>query len=116
VTGREVTKGIVDVQGDKAQNVKTMAVHFGGRTAAYTAVAFFLSAVALSPLPWFLNLVSLWFIPLVAATDIGLIASSLMLLRDYSRENARKVKTMVLLWLLLGLLAFTLGALTRINI
>jgi geranylgeranylglycerol-phosphate geranylgeranyltransferase len=115
VTGREITKGIVDVQGDKTQNVKTMAVRFGDRKAAYTAVAFFLSAVALSPLPWFLNLVSLWFIPLAGVTDIGLIASSLMLLSNYSRESARKVKTMVLLWLLLGLVAFTLGALTRTN-
>lgn len=112
VTGREITKGIVDVQGDKAQNVGTVAVRFGEKTAAYTAVAFFLSAVALSPLPLFLNLVSFWFIPLVAATDIGLAASAFMLLKDYSRENARKVKRQVLLWFLLGLLAFIIGALT----
>jgi len=112
VTGREITKGIVDVEGDKAKNVGTVAVRFGEKTAAYMAVMFFLLAVALSPLPLFLNLVSFWFLPLVAATDIGLIASSLMLLRDYSRENARKTKNMVFLWFLLGLLAFILGALT----
>jgi geranylgeranylglycerol-phosphate geranylgeranyltransferase len=116
VTGREITKGIVDVQGDKAQNVKTMAVRFGEKTAVYTAVMFFLLAVSLSPIPLLLDLVSFWFIPLVVATDIGLIASSLMLLSNYSRENARKVKNMVLLWFLLGLLAFILGALTRTNI
>ena len=111
VTGREIAKGIVDVHGDKTQNVKTLAVHLGEKTAAYVAVIFFILAIALSPLPLFLNLVSLWFIPLVAATDIGLAASSFMLLRDYSRENARKVKNMVLLWFLLGLLAFIVGAL-----
>jgi geranylgeranylglycerol-phosphate geranylgeranyltransferase len=112
VTGREITKGIVDVQGDKAQKVKTMAVRFGEKTAAHTAVIFFLLAIALSSLPWFLNLVSFWFLPLVAVTDIGLAASSLMLLNNYSRENARKVKNIVLLWFLLGLLAFIVGALT----
>jgi len=113
-TGREITKGIVDVKGDKMQNVKTLAVRFGEKKAAVAAALFYLSAVLLSPTPLLLNppLVSLWFIPLVAVTDFGLAASSFMLLKDYSRENARKVKKIVLLWLIVGLLAFFLGALT----
>lgn len=111
-TGREITKGIVDVQGDKAQNVKTVAVRYGERKAAVAAVAFYLLAVMLSPLPPLLNLVSVWFIPLVAFTDAGLVASSVMLLRDYSRENARKVKNQVLGWFLAGLIAFVVGSLS----
>jgi len=110
VTGREITKGIVDVQGDKAHNVKTLAVRYGEKTAAVAAALFYLSAVALSPLPWVLGLVSFWFIPLVAVTDIGLVASSLMLLRNYSRENSRRIKNIVLLWFIFGLLAFIVGA------
>lgn len=110
-TGREITKGIVDVQGDKAQNVKTLAVRYGGRVAAFVAVIFYLSAVGLSPIPWFLKLVSLWFIPFVVVTDLGLIVSSLMLAKDHSRETARKVKKTVLLWFVVGLLAFVFGAL-----
>jgi geranylgeranylglycerol-phosphate geranylgeranyltransferase len=112
VTGREITKGIVDVQGDRAQNVKTLAVRFGEKAAAYAAVVFFILAILLSPLPLLLDLVSLWFVPPVAATDIGLVASSLMLLKNYSRENARKAKNVVLLWFLLGLTAFIIGSLT----
>jgi geranylgeranylglycerol-phosphate geranylgeranyltransferase len=111
VTGREITKGIVDVQGDRKQNVKTVAVRYGEKTAAVAAAFFYLSAVSLSPIPWLLRLVSFWFIPLVAVTDFGLVASSFMLLKDYSRENARKVKNIVLLWLLFGLIAFFVGAL-----
>jgi len=110
-TGREITKGIVDVQGDKASSIQTLAVRYGERTAAAAAALFYLSAVSLSPIPWLLNLVSPWFIPLVAVTDLGLITSSLILLTDYSRENARKVKRIVLLWFIIGLLAFVLGAL-----
>jgi geranylgeranylglycerol-phosphate geranylgeranyltransferase len=111
ITGREVTKGIVDVQGDRMQNVRTVAVRYGEKTAAVMAAAFYLSAVSLSPIPWLLNLVSFWFIPFVAVTDFGLIASSFMLLRDYSRENARRVKNMVLSWFIFALLAFVVGAL-----
>jgi geranylgeranylglycerol-phosphate geranylgeranyltransferase len=111
ITGREITKGIVDVQGDREQNVKTLAVRYGERTAAAVAVVFYLSAVALSPTLWILKLVSFWFVPLVIVTDLGLAASSLMLLRDYSRANARKVKKTLLLWFIVGLLAFVAGAL-----
>jgi geranylgeranylglycerol-phosphate geranylgeranyltransferase len=111
ITGREITKGIVDVEGDRAMNVQTLAVHYGERKAALAAVLFYLSAVALSPTPWLLRLVSFWFIPFVAITDFGIIASSFVLLMDYSRKNAKKVKNMVLLWFAFGLLAFVFGAL-----
>jgi geranylgeranylglycerol-phosphate geranylgeranyltransferase len=111
ITGREVTKGIVDVQGDRRQNVKTVAVRYGERRASVCATLFYLSAVSLSPTPWLLSLVSFWFIPFVAVTDFGLVASSLMLLNDYTRENARKVKNIVLLWGFFGLLAFVVGVL-----
>jgi len=108
-TGREITKGIADIQGDRMQNVKTLAVRYGEKTAAMAATFLYLSAVSLSPIPWLLKLVSFWFIPFVAVTDFGLVASSFMLLKDYSRENARKVKNLVLLWFIFGLLAFVVG-------
>lgn len=109
-TGREVTKGIVDVKGDEMQNVRTLAVRYGRKNAAIAATVFYLLAVLLSPIPWVLELVSFWFIPFVAVTDWGLVASSVMLLKDYSRENARKIKNSVLLWFFIGLLAFVAGA------
>ena len=110
-TGREITKGIVDVEGDKMRNVKTLAARFGQRKAAIAATIFYLAAVALTPLPPILNLVTFWFIPLVAITDAGLMLSSIMLLMDYSRENARKVKNQILAWFLVGLIAFIVGSL-----
>jgi len=109
-TGREITKGIVDVKGDQTEGMKTLAVRYGERAAAIAAAMFYLSAVALTPLPWHLGIVSFWFIPLVLVTDVGFAVSSFLLLKDYSRENARKIKNLVLLWFILGLLAFILGA------
>jgi len=109
-TGREITKGIVDVKGDEMKGVKTLAVRHGQKNAAIAATIFYLLAVLLSPIPWVLELVSFWFVPFVAMTDFGLAVSSFLLLKDYSRENARKVKNIVLLWLAIGLLAFVAGA------
>jgi geranylgeranylglycerol-phosphate geranylgeranyltransferase len=109
-TGREVTKGIVDVKGDNKAHVKTMAVRFGERKAALAAAIFYLSAVILSPIPWILHLVSFWFIPPVLVTDVGLAAASFMLIREPSRENARRIKKTVLFLFIMGLLGFILGA------
>ncbi len=108
-TGREITKGIVDVKGDKLEHVKTIAVRFGERSAAVVAVVFYLSAVALTPVTWFMGLVGFWFIPFVLVTDIGLIACSALLLLNPSRQNARKIKKVVLYLFLIGLLAYLFG-------
>ncbi len=108
-TGREITKGIVDVKGDSAEGVKTLAVRFGKKTAAITAVVFFIFAVALTPVTWVLGLVGIWFIPLVLVTDVGLVVCSVFLLLDHSRENARRIKKIVLYLFLFGLLAYIFG-------
>jgi geranylgeranylglycerol-phosphate geranylgeranyltransferase len=111
-TGREITKGIVDVTGDKAEGIKTLAVRYGEKSAAVAAALFYVSAVALTPFPPLLNLVSFWFIPIVLVTDIGLVASSALLLKNPSRDNAKKIKNLILLWFVVGLLAYVFGVLT----
>ena len=110
-TGREITKGIVDIKGDSGEGVKTLAVRFGDKKAAIVASLFYVSAVALTPLPLLLELVSLWFIPFVLVTDVGLVVCSAVLLKNYSRANARKIKKFVLLWFVFGLLAYIFGVL-----
>jgi len=108
-TGREITKGIVDVGGDTYRNVRTIAVMYGEKDAAYASSIFFVSAVGLSPFPWLWGLVSNWFLPFVIITDIGLVASCISLIRDYSRDSARKAKNLILVWFITGLLAFLAG-------
>lgn len=110
-TGREITKGIVDTKGDRTERIKTLAVRFGKEKAAVAAVVFYISAVALTPVTWILGLVGFWFVPVVLVTDIGLIVCSAILLLDNSREKARKIKNVVLLLFLVGLLAYIFGVL-----
>ena len=108
-TGREITKGIVDLPGDKLYGIKTLAVLKGEKAAAYAASAFYLTAVGLSVIPWILKLVSLRYLVLVIVSDIGFAFSSFSLLNNPSRENARKIKNRVLIWMFMGLLAFLFG-------
>ena len=109
-TGREVTKGIVDMEGDKAEGIRTVAVSKGSKTAAVTAAAFYISAVAISFLPLSLGLVSVWYVPFVTLTDLGLIYSSYSLMQDPSRENSRRVKNRILIWMTSGLIGFLAGS------
>jgi len=108
-TGREVAKGIVDVEGDRAEKMMTVAVSHGEEAAAYVASSFFLLAVILSITPILLGLVSMWFVPFVAVADVGFAASSAMLIRRPSRENAKMIKNLVLLWMTFGMLSFFAG-------
>lgn len=109
-TGREITKGIVDVKGDSTEGIKTLAVRYGEKNAANSAAVFYISAVALTPIPLIFGLVSLWFIPFVLVTNVGLLACSVLLLRNYSRENSRRIKKLVLLFFVFGLLAYIFGS------
>ena len=101
----------MDVEGDRSHNIKTIAVTHSERSAAIVASVFSLLAVTLSVLPWIWGLVSVWFLPPVILTDLGLIISSFMLLQDYSRPNAKKIKNLSLVWFVTGLMSFILGTL-----
>ena len=111
--GREVAKGIVDVHGDSVHGVKTLAVLKGARAAALTSAGLFVSAVIVSLVPPILGIVSIWYLPIVLVADIGFVGSSASLASKPEPERAKKVKNIVLLWMLLGLVAFLFGGLAH---
>ena len=108
-TGREITKGIVDIEGDNRSGIRTIAVTKGAKNAAQMAIIFFLAAIFVSFLPVFFDMVSIWYTPFVAVTDLGLMYVCYSLYRDYSRENSRKMKKTVLYLMLIGMIGFAAG-------
>ncbi len=108
-TGREITKGIADIEGDRSRNIRTIAAIQGAHKAAIMASAFYILAVILSILPWAWGLVSIWYVPPIIITDTGFILTSILLIRDHSRDNAKRIKKMVLIWMIAGLISFVLG-------
>ncbi len=107
--GREIVKGIVDVAGDTAKGVRSMAATKGNVNAAKYGCALFTAAVALSGLPLLLGIVSYYYVPLVAICDIGFLLTAYSLLTNPSPRNARRSKNFVLVWMTFGLLAFLIG-------
>jgi geranylgeranylglycerol-phosphate geranylgeranyltransferase len=109
--GREIVKGIVDVTGDNAKGVRSLAATKGNTEAAKSGAALFLAAVALSVTPVVLKLVSNYYLPLVAICDIGFLLTAYSILTNPSPPNAERNKKYVLVWMTFGLLAFVIGSL-----
>lgn len=110
-TGREITKGIVDIEGDQADGIITIAVSRGPKVAAILSISLYLIAIGLSYLPVYLEMVSFWYTPFIFFTDIGLLYVSYSLLKDYSRDNSKKIKNIVRTFMIFGLLGFLFGSL-----
>jgi geranylgeranylglycerol-phosphate geranylgeranyltransferase len=110
--GREVVKGIADVEGDRSKNLRTVALTRGEKAAAALGASLVIAAVLLSPMPYLLGALGWAYLPVVLVADIGFVYSSVSVVRDPSPRNARRVKNQYLLWMLVALLAFLLGSLT----
>lgn len=108
-TGREIIKGIADIEGDAIRNVKSIARTKGASKAALIGALFYISAVLFSPLPYFIGLVSQAYLPIVLIADAGFIQCSIKIINNPNRENAIKVKNETLGWMLVALIAYIIG-------
>jgi geranylgeranylglycerol-phosphate geranylgeranyltransferase len=107
--GREVIKGMADIEGDSRRGVRTLAVSKGLNIASKTGGLFFVAAVLLSAVPIMLKMVSWLYVPIVLACDLGFLYSTYSILKDPSRKNALRSKNQALVWMVLGLVAFIAG-------
>ncbi len=101
--GREIVKDIQDLKGDL--NRETFPMKVGPERAKRTALVFIAGAVALSPLPYFLNLLSIYYLLTVAVADTIFIYSLLLL------ESAEKSQKFIKLAMVVALIAFLIGGL-----
>ncbi len=110
VLGREVVKGIPDVEGDRAAGVKTVAVLFGERAAAVVASLLYITSIVLSAVPLALRQVNLYtYVPLVTILVIAMLVEIALLWRNPTREFVLSHKRRVLGYMLLGLVAIALS-------
>jgi geranylgeranylglycerol-phosphate geranylgeranyltransferase len=101
--GREIVKDVQDIQGDKGFR-RTLPMRVGIKRAGAVGSASFLGAVALSPVPYLQNLLSIWYVPVVAAADAIFIYCALIHFR--SPKQGQQVAKLAML---VALLAFLLG-------
>lgn len=109
--GREVVKGIADVEGDAKRGICSLARTRGPKGAGIVGAALFLLAVATSWLPLFLALANAIYTLGVWIPDAVFILLAVSILRDSGPENAHRVKSRALIGMLVGLIVFVGGGL-----
>ena len=104
--GREVVKDVQDVEGDRGSRT-TLPMRIGAKRAGLVASASFVLAVVLSPLPYLLDMLSVWYVPAVVAADAMFIYCAAIHFSDPKRgQKAAKLAMLV------ALVAFLLGGIT----
>jgi geranylgeranylglycerol-phosphate geranylgeranyltransferase len=101
--GREIVKDIQDMEGDRGSRL-TLPMRIGVKRAGIIGSSAFLAAVALSPLPYLLDLLSIWYVPAVVVSDAIFIYCALIHFR-----NPEKGQRVAKLAMLVALIAFLLG-------
>ncbi len=111
VVGREIAKGIPDIEGDSIAGVKTIAVTHGPEKAALAASAMYLSAVTASLAPLIAGGVNkAVYAAIIGPVAAGFVAESINLARSCrSRDKVLAHKKRVLYLMLAGLVGFQLS-------
>jgi len=108
--GREILKGVMDVEGDELRNVQTIARMHGTQTAAYIAAVLIFGAILATPFPYFFAFKKSWsYLILVTITNLILFETCSSLLKDQSYDTARRARNRTLIAFILGALAFLGG-------
>jgi len=109
--GREITKGIDDIVGDKEEGAKTIPVLIGAEKSSYLVVIIMILTLVLSPLPYLLGYFNLIYLFItVFVVDSMIVYSIYSILKDNSSENCHKLKKIQKFAMMIGLISFLLGS------
>ena len=117
VIGRELVKGIQDIEGDRITESRTFAVQYGPREAVRLATVFFLILIFLIPIPMFIKFHNNYIYLILMLITIGLLLYSVVILfQNPSVTTGKKARfyTRTAMWVgsaafLIGAIALTLG-------
>lgn len=114
--GREIMKDVMDFQGDKKKGVKSFPKYIGIRKSNVLSAVFYIIAIALSFLPFFMNIydfyyMNYYYLAFIIVTDIILLITSLQLIFK-KQPNLKFHRKLTLVALSVGLLAFLIGVFT----
>lgn len=104
--GREVIKGIKDLEGDRKVGIETIAVKYGVNKAAKLAALFMVSAVLISLIPVMLVRNPAGYSLLIALTDGLLLYSSWKIVQKPDSSTAGDQRNITLLAMFIGILGF----------
>jgi len=105
---REIVKGCEDIEGDKEEGVKTLAIKLGTKKAIRFSLLFEVLAILFFILPIFTNIINplLFLIFMIFGLVVVLTTIVLSLSKNLGQENFKKISLLLKSGALLGLIAF----------
>jgi len=107
--GRELIKDVEDMPGDREMGLRTLPLTHGARVATWLAVPFIAAAIALSPLPWWLDLLSGAYLALVLVAVACFAVGAILIAKEPGIRSASRASLACKLGMGFGLLAFLAG-------
>jgi geranylgeranylglycerol-phosphate geranylgeranyltransferase len=104
--GREITKDIEDVKGDKKAKANTLPLVAGKNFAYLIACTFIIFSIVFSFLPYVFNLLNMYYLVLVIIADIVFTISCFIIL-----ISPKKSQKIMKISMLIALIAFLVGTL-----
>jgi geranylgeranylglycerol-phosphate geranylgeranyltransferase len=119
-SGREIMKDVMDFEGDKEKGVKSFPKYIGPRKANILAAFFFIIAIALSFLPFFMQIFEIYYLnyyylAIVFLTDTMLLSTALHLTFK-KKPHLKLYRKFTLFAIFIGLIAFLIPVILKINI
>ena len=110
---REIIKGCEDIEGDKKEGVKTLAIRIGAKKSITFAMISSLLAVIFFTLPLFTNIINPFLFLITMSSGLIIVAFSifLMIKINMERNDFKRVSLFLKLGALLGLLSFVFASL-----
>ncbi len=108
LVAREIIKGCEDIEGDKNQGVKTLAIKIGIKTSRNISVIFAILAVVFFILPVFTNILNLFLFIIFMVIGLTEVVYTivLMLISELSKAHLKKISFSLKIGMFLGLIAF----------
>ncbi|MGV9172678.1 MAG: geranylgeranylglycerol-phosphate geranylgeranyltransferase [Promethearchaeia archaeon] len=105
---REIIKGCEDIEGDKKEGVKTLAITVGINKAMIVGVVFEISAIGFFVFPLFTSILNPLLFLIFMIVGLGLVGYALILSLTHNKKKTQfsKISLLLKVGALLGLLAF----------
>ena len=108
--GREITKDIEDMEGDKAQGAKTFPIIYGTKLSSILVFILVFIACALSPLLYITGIFNSLFLVIIAISVIFFLYSIIILLLKPTPETAHKTSKYLKIAMLIAFISFAIGS------
>lgn len=105
---REIIKGCEDIEGDKKEGVKTLAIRIGIEKSTKISIVFGIFAIVFFILPYFTNIINptSFLISMIFGLGAVLYAVIIMMKRNLARKDFKKISLILKIGAYLGLIAF----------